>query len=101
MVSKWFLKLSPNHEDLFRSVKIYGMNKVIKAPEVSGAFLLTVHTAGGYGDTIQCGIISSRRCTMNGKYQPGQKVNLTGGNKNPIKEATVLKYTGGFVRPLQ
>lgn len=36
------------------------------------------------------------RCTMNGKYQPGQKVFLTGGNKNLIKEATVLKYTGGF-----
>ena len=33
---------------------------------------------------------------MNGKYQPGQKVFLTGGNKNLIKEATVLKYTGGF-----
>ena len=47
------------------------------------------------GDTIQCGIISSR-CTMNGKYQPGQTVFLTGGNKNLIKEATVLKYTGGF-----
>ena len=33
---------------------------------------------------------------MNGKYQPGQKVFLTGGNKNLIKEATVLKYAGGF-----
>ena len=33
---------------------------------------------------------------MNGKYKPGQKVFLTGGNKNLIKEATVLKYTGGF-----
>ena len=33
---------------------------------------------------------------MNGKYQPGQKVFLTGGNNNLIKEATVLKYTGGF-----
>ncbi len=33
---------------------------------------------------------------MNGKYQPGQKVFLTGGNKNLIKEATVLKYTGGL-----
>ena len=33
---------------------------------------------------------------MNGKYQPGQKVSLTGGNRNLIKEATVLKYTGGF-----
>ena len=33
---------------------------------------------------------------MNGKYQLGQKVFLTGGNKNLIKEATVLKYTGGF-----
>ena len=33
---------------------------------------------------------------MNDKYQPGQKVFLTGGNKNLIKEATVLKYTGGF-----
>jgi len=33
---------------------------------------------------------------MNGKYQPGQKVFLSGGNKNLIKEATVLKYTGGF-----
>ena len=32
---------------------------------------------------------------MNGKYQPGQKVFLTGG-KNLIKELTVLKYTGGF-----
>ena len=29
---------------------------------------------------------------MNGKYQPGQRVFLTGGNKNLIKEA----YTGGF-----
>ena len=26
---------------------------------------------------------------MNGKYQPGQKVFLTGGNKNLIKEAAV------------
>lgn len=33
---------------------------------------------------------------MNGKYQPGQKVFLTGGNKNLIKEVAVLKYTGGF-----
>ena len=33
---------------------------------------------------------------MNGKYQPGQKVFLTGGNKNLIREATVLKYTGGL-----
>ena len=33
---------------------------------------------------------------MNGKYQPGQKVFLTGGNKNLIKKAAVLKYTGGF-----
>ena len=33
---------------------------------------------------------------MNGIYQPGQKVFLPGGNKNLIKEATVLKYTGGF-----
>ncbi len=33
---------------------------------------------------------------MNGKYQPGQKVFLTGGNKNLIKEAAALKYTGGF-----
>lgn len=33
---------------------------------------------------------------MNGKYQPGQKVFLTGGNTHLIKEATVLKYTGGF-----
>ncbi|MBQ1506055.1 MAG: hypothetical protein IIZ48_04725 [Erysipelotrichales bacterium] len=33
---------------------------------------------------------------MNGKYQLGQKVFLTGGNKNLIKEATVLKYTGCF-----
>ena len=33
---------------------------------------------------------------MNGKYQPGQKVFLTEGNKNLIKEATILKYTGGF-----
>jgi hypothetical protein len=35
---------------------------------------------------------------MNGKYQPGQGVFLTGGNKNLIKEATVLKYTGGSIR---
>ena len=27
---------------------------------------------------------------MNGKYQPGQKVFLTGGNKNLIEEATVV-----------
>ena len=33
---------------------------------------------------------------MNGKFQSGQRVFLTGGNKNLIKEATVLKYTGGF-----
>lgn len=33
---------------------------------------------------------------MNGKYHPGQKVFLTGGNKSLIKEATVLKYSGGF-----
>lgn len=33
---------------------------------------------------------------MNGKYQPGQKVFLTGGNKNLTKEATVLKYTDDF-----
>ena len=33
---------------------------------------------------------------MNGKYLPGQKIFLTGGNKNLIKEAAVLKYTGGF-----
>ena len=33
---------------------------------------------------------------MNGKYQPGQKVFLTGGNTHLIKEAAVLKYTGGF-----
>lgn len=33
---------------------------------------------------------------MNCKYQPGQKAFLTGGNKNLIKETTVLKYTGGF-----
>ena len=33
---------------------------------------------------------------MNGKYQPGQKVFMTEGNKNLIKEATVLKQTGGF-----
>ncbi len=33
---------------------------------------------------------------MNGKYLPGQKVFLTGGNANLIKNATVLKYTGGF-----
>ena len=33
---------------------------------------------------------------MNGKYQPGQKVFLTGSRVDLIKEATVLKYTGGF-----
>ena len=33
---------------------------------------------------------------MNGKYQPGQKVYLTGSRKDLIREATVLKYTGGF-----
>ena len=33
---------------------------------------------------------------MNGKYFPGQKVSFAGGNTNQIKEATVLKYTGGF-----
>ena len=33
---------------------------------------------------------------MNGKYQPGQLVFLTGGNTHLIKEATVLKYSGGF-----
>ena len=38
---------------------------------------------------------------MNGKYQPGQKVFLTGSRADLIREATVLKYTGGFVRPLQ
>ena len=32
------------------------------------------------------------------RFIPAQteKVFLTGGNKNLIKEATVLKYTGGF-----
>ena len=35
---------------------------------------------------------------MNGKYQPGQKVFLTGGNTHLIKEAAVLKYTGGSIR---
>ncbi len=33
---------------------------------------------------------------MNSKFQPGQKVFLTGGNMHLIKEATVLKYIGGF-----
>ena len=33
---------------------------------------------------------------MNGKYQPGQKVFLTSSRVDLIKEATVLKYTGGF-----
>ena len=33
---------------------------------------------------------------MNGKYQPGQKVFLTGENTHLIKGAAVLKYTGGF-----
>ena len=33
---------------------------------------------------------------MNGKYQPGQKVFLTGSRTDLIREATVLKYTGGF-----
>ena len=33
---------------------------------------------------------------MGGNHQPGQIVFLTGGNKNLIKEATVLKYAGGF-----
>ena len=33
---------------------------------------------------------------MNGKYQPGQKVFLTGGNKHRRDGATLLKYTGGF-----
>ena len=31
-----------------------------------------------------------------GLAKAGKKVFLTGGNKNLIKEATVLKYTGGF-----
>ncbi len=33
---------------------------------------------------------------MNGKFQSGQRVFLTGGNTHLIKEATVLKYTRGF-----
>ena len=33
---------------------------------------------------------------MNGKYQPGQKVFLTGSGTDLIREATVLKYTRGF-----
>ena len=33
---------------------------------------------------------------MNGKYQPGQQVFLTGSRADLIREATVLKYTGGF-----
>ncbi len=33
---------------------------------------------------------------MNGKYQPGQQVFLTGSRVDLIKEATVLKYAGGF-----
>ena len=32
---------------------------------------------------------------MNGKYQPGQIIFLTRGNKNRIREAAVLKYTRG------
>ena len=31
-----------------------------------------------------------------GKYPPGQKDFLFGGNTHLIKAATVLKYTGGF-----
>ena len=33
---------------------------------------------------------------MEGKYKPGQHVFLTGGNVRLIKEATILKYAGGF-----
>ena len=33
---------------------------------------------------------------MNGRYQSGQKVYLTGSRKDFIREATVLKYAGGF-----
>ena len=33
---------------------------------------------------------------MNVKYQPGQQVFLTGSRADLIREATVLKYTGGF-----
>ena len=33
---------------------------------------------------------------MNGRYQSGQKVYLTGARKDFIREATVLKYAGGF-----
>ena len=35
---------------------------------------------------------------MNGNYQPGQKVFLTGGNKNLIKEATVLSIPEVSIR---
>ena len=61
---------------------------------VTGSFLCTVHTAprdtGVY--PVRYNILNE--VSQNGKYQPWQKVFLTGGNKNLIKEATVLKYTG-------
>ena len=59
--------------------------------------LAQLHTANRYRRESANGIILLKRCFMNGKYQPGQTVFLTGGNKNLIKEATVLKYTGGFL----
>ena len=33
---------------------------------------------------------------MKEKYAPGQKVFLGGGGKHLIKEATIIKYSGGF-----
>ena len=35
---------------------------------------------------------------MNGKYKPGQRGFLTGGNTHLIKEAMVQKYSGGFTQ---
>ena len=33
---------------------------------------------------------------MDGKYKPGQKVFLSGSALHLVKEATVIKYAGGF-----
>ena len=33
---------------------------------------------------------------MDGKYKPGQKVILSASSAHLVKEATVIKYAGGF-----
>lgn len=37
---------------------------------------------------------------MDGKYKPGQRVYLSGSAIHLVREATIVKYAGGFLRPL-